>query len=87
MAGKKPYQRPPRRTEKTEFYDLEMNDYNNDTSIDDLNDILSNSKKGKNTQLATKKILKNIKKLLRTKKIKLKMSLSSNKCHFIRVKE
>ena len=58
MARKKPYQRPPPRTETTEFDDLETIDYNNDTSMDDLNDIVSNSKKGKNTQLAAKKIFK-----------------------------
>ena len=60
LARKKPYQRPPPRTETTEFDDLETIDYNNDTSINDLNDIVSNTKKGKNTQLAAKKILKKI---------------------------
>ena len=68
MARKKPYQRPPPRTETTEFDDLETIDYNNDTSIDDLNDIVSNSKKGKNTQLAAKKILKKYKKIAQNKK-------------------
>ena len=56
LARKKPYQRPPPRTETTEFDDLETIDYNNDTSINDLNDIVSNTKKGKNTQLAANKI-------------------------------
>ena len=58
MARKKPYQRPLPRTETTEFDDFETVDYNNDTSIDDLNDIISNSKKGENTQLAANKIFK-----------------------------
>ena len=44
LARKNPYQRPPPRTETTEFDDLETIDYNIDTSIDDLNDIVSNSK-------------------------------------------
>ena len=56
MAKKKPYQRSPPRTETTEFNDLKTTDYNNDTSIDELNDIVSNRKKGKNTQLTAKKI-------------------------------
>ena len=68
LARKKPYQRPPPRTETTEFDDLETIDYNNDTSINDLNDIVSNTKKGKNTQLAPKKILKKYKKIAQNKK-------------------
>ena len=56
LAKKKPYQRSPPRTETTEFNDLETTDYNNDTSVDELNDIVSNRKKGKNTQLTAKKI-------------------------------
>ena len=49
LARKKPYRRPPPHTETTEFDDLETIDYNNDTSISDLNDIVSSPKKGKNT--------------------------------------
>ena len=58
MAGKKPYQRPPPRTETTEFDGLETIDSNNNTGINDLNDIVSNTKKDKNTQLVPNKILK-----------------------------
>ena len=68
LARKKPYKRPPPRTETTEFVDLETIDYNNDTSIDDLNDIVCNSKKGKNPQLAAKKIFKKYKKIAQNKK-------------------
>ena len=68
MARKKPYQRPPPRTETTEFDDLKTIDYNNDTSIDDLNDIVSNIKKGKNIQLAAKKFFKKYKKIAQSKK-------------------
>ena len=68
LARKKPYQMPPPRTETIEFDDLETIDYNNDTSIDDLNDIVSNNKKGKNTQLAAKKILNKYKKIAQNKK-------------------
>ena len=68
MARKKPYQRSPPCAEATEFHDLETIDYNNDTSIDDLNGIVSNSKKGKNIQLAAKKILKKYKKVAQNKK-------------------
>ena len=46
LARKKPYQKPPPRTETTEFDELETIDCNNNRSIDDLNDIASNSKKG-----------------------------------------
>ena len=60
LARKKPYRRPPPRTETTEFDDLETIDYNNDTSINDLNDIVSNTEKGKNNQLAANKIFKKI---------------------------
>ena len=56
LARKKLYQRPPPLTETTEFDDLETIDYNNGISIDDLSDMVSNSRKGKNTQLAAKKI-------------------------------
>ena len=68
LARKKPYQTPPPQTETTEFDDLETIDYNNDTSINDLNDIVSNTKKGKNTQLAANKILKKYKKTAQNKK-------------------
>ena len=67
LATKKHYQRPPPRTERTEFDDRETIDYNNDTSINDLNDIVSNTKKGKNIQLAAKKIFKKYKKIAQNK--------------------
>ena len=44
------------KAETTDFDDPEIIDYNNHTSIDELNDIVSNSKKGTNIQLAAKKI-------------------------------
>ena len=63
MAKKKPYQRSPQRIETTGFDDFETIDDNNDTSIYNLNDIVSNSIKDKNTQLAATKIFQNYKKL------------------------
>ena len=68
MARKKPYQTPPPQTETTEFDDLETIDNNNDTSINDLNDIVSNTKKGKNIQLAANKIFKKYKRISQNKK-------------------
>ena len=56
------------KAETTEFDDPETIDYNNHTSIDELNDTVSNSKKGKNIQLAAKKILKKYKKVAQNKK-------------------
>ena len=67
LARKKPYQKPPPLTETNEFDDLETIDYNNDTNINDLNDIVSNTKKGKNTQLAAKKILQKYKTIAQKK--------------------
>ena len=55
LARKKPYQNPSPLTETIEFDYLETIDYNNDTSINDLNDLVSNTKKGQNTQLAANK--------------------------------
>ena len=58
MAIKKPYQRPLQNS-FDDLADLETIDYNNDTSISDLNDIATGSKKG--AQIAgQKKSLKNI---------------------------
>ena len=58
MAIKKPYQRPLQNS-FDDLVDLETIDYNNDTSISDLNDIATGSKKG--SQIAgQKKSLKNI---------------------------
>ena len=55
LARKKPYQKPSPLTETIEFDYLETIDYNNDTSINDLNDLVSSTKKGQNTQLAANK--------------------------------
>ena len=44
-----------------DFTDLETVDYNNDTSISDLNDIASGPKKNKNAQSAAKKEYRNTK--------------------------
>ena len=58
MAIKKPYQRPLQNS-FDDLVDLETIDYNNDTSMSDLNDIATGSKKG--AQIAgQKKSLKNI---------------------------
>ena len=51
LARKKPYQRPPENTFE-DLADLETIDYNNDTSITDLN-IATRSKKISGTQVAT----------------------------------
>ena len=66
LARKKPYKRPPPRTE-TDFDDLETIDYNNDTNISDLNGITSSSKKNKNTKIAAKKILQKFEKIAQKK--------------------
>ena len=53
MARKKLFQRPPQNNFDA---DLETIDYNNDTSISDLKDIATGSKKG--AQIAAKNSLK-----------------------------
>ena len=69
LARKKPYQRPlpPSENSFNDFTDLETADYNNDTSISDLNDITSGPKKNKNAQIAAKKILQKYNKLAKKK--------------------
>ena len=53
LARKKPYQRPSQNN-SDDLADLETIDYNNDTGISDLNDIVTGSKKG--TQITAKKV-------------------------------
>ena len=72
MARKKTYQRRPQNT-FDDFADLETIDYNNDTSISDLNDIAAGSKKISEMQIAARKIIKNIQILQRKKHKKIKM--------------
>ena len=72
MARKKTYQRRPQNT-FDDFADLETIDYNNDTSISDLNDIAAGSKKISEMQIAPRKIIKNIQILQRKKHKKIKM--------------
>ena len=67
MGRKKLYQRPAQNTFDY-LADLETNDYNNDTSISDLNDIAARSKKISGTQVAAEKIIKKYK-ILAKKKI------------------
>ena len=69
LARKKTYQRllPPSENNFNDFTDLETVDYNNDTSISDLNDIASGPKKNKNAQIAAKKIVQKYKKLAKKK--------------------
>ena len=55
MARKKLFQRPPQNN-FDDLADLETIDYNNDTSISDLKDIATGSKKG--AQIAAKNSLK-----------------------------
>ena len=56
MARKKTYQRRPQNT-FDDLADLETTDYNNDTSISDLNDIAAGSKKISGMQIAARKII------------------------------
>ena len=77
LARRKPYQRPSDSVATTEFDDLETVDYNNDTSISDLSDIVSGTRKNINAQKLLKKSYRNTKKLLKIKKIKVKKKLSS----------
>ena len=51
MGRKKLYQRPPQNTFDY-LADLETIDYNNDTSISDLNDVAAGSKKISEVQVA-----------------------------------
>ena len=57
MGRKKLYQRPAQNTFDY-LADLETTDYNNDTSISDLNDVAAGSKKISGTQVAAEKIIK-----------------------------
>ena len=72
MARKKTYQRRPQNT-FDDFADLETINYNNDTSISDLNDIAAGSEKISGMQIAARKIIKNIQILQRKKHNKIKM--------------
>ena len=65
LARRKPYQRPSTGAATTEFDDLETVDYNNNTSISDLNDIVSDTRKNINAQKTAKKSYRNTKKLLK----------------------
>ena len=56
MGRKKLHQRPPQNTFDY-LADLETIDYNNDTSISDLNDIAAGSKKISGMQIAARKII------------------------------
>ena len=59
LTRKKPYQRllPPSENSFNDFTDFETVEYNNDTSISDLNDTASGPKNNKNAQIAPKKIV------------------------------
>ena len=72
MARKKTYQRRPQNT-FDDFADLETINYNNDTSISDLNDIAAGSEKISGMQIAARKIIKNMQILQRKKHNKIKM--------------
>ena len=65
LARRKPYQRPSAGAATTEFDELETVDYNNNTSISDLNDIVSDTRKNINAQKTAKKSYINTKKLLK----------------------
>ena len=62
LDRRKPYQRPSASAVTTEFDDLETVDYNNATSLSDLNDIVSGTKKNINAQKTAKKIPQKYKK-------------------------
>ena len=66
MGRKKLSQRPAQNTFDY-LADLETNDYNNDTSISDLNDVAARSKKISGTQVAAEKIIKKYKNLAKKK--------------------
>ena len=63
VARKKPYQRLllPSQNSSNDFTDLETVDYDNNTSISDLNVSASGPKKNKNAQSATKNIVQKYK--------------------------
>ena len=62
LARRKPYQRPSASAAAIELDDLETLDYKNNTSISDLNDIVSGTRKNINAQETVKKILQKYKK-------------------------
>ena len=64
LARKQPYQRPLP-TIRDDLADLETVDYNIDTNINDLNDIVDGPKKIKMLRLQLRKFYKNTKKCLR----------------------
>ena len=64
LARKQPYQRPLP-TIREDLADLETVDYNIDTNINDLNDIVDGPKKIKMLRLQLRKFYKNTKKCLR----------------------
>ena len=64
LARKRPYQRPLP-TIRDDLADLETVDYNIDTNINDLNDIVDGPKKIKMLRLQLRKFYKNTKKCLR----------------------
>ena len=63
VARKKPYQRLllPSQNSSNDFTDLETVDYDNNTSISDLNVSAFGPKKNKNAQSATKNIVQKYK--------------------------
>ena len=63
LSRKKSYQRPPP-TIRDDLADLETVDYNIDTNINDLNDIVDGPKKIKMLRLMLRKFCKNTKKCL-----------------------
>ena len=63
VARRKPYQRPSASAATIEFDELETVDSNNNTSISDLNDIVSGTRKNINAQKTAKKILQKYKKI------------------------
>ena len=69
LTRKKPYQRllPPSENSFNDFTGFETVEYNNDTSISDLNDTASGPKNNKNAQIAPKKIVQRYKKLAKNK--------------------
>ena len=75
MGRKKLYQRPAQNTFDY-LADLETNDYNNDTSTSDLNDIAARSKKISGTQVAAEKIIKKYKNLAKKKIQKIQNDLA-----------
>ena len=70
LARRKPYQRPLASAATTDFDDLETVDYNRKTSISDLNDIVSGTRKNIYAQKTAKKIPQKYKKIAQKKKNK-----------------